>query len=122
MLAPRSYLKVADNSGAKYLVVIGRGKGTGKRFIKLGDIATCVVRGAIPNSQVKDHEIVKAVVVRTRKETRRKDGSYIRFSDNAAVVIDNNNLPRATRIFGPIATEIKKKGFNKIASLAKEVV
>lgn len=122
MLAPRSFLKVADNSGAKHLVVIGRGKGTGKRFVKLGDIATCVVRGAIPNSQVKDHELVKAVVVRTRKETRRKDGTYVRFSDNAAVIIDGANNPRATRVFGPIANEIKKKGFFKIASLAKEVV
>ncbi len=122
MLAPRSILTVADNSGAKKLVVIGIGKGTGKRFAKVGDIITCAVRGAIPNSQVKDHEIVKALIVRTRKEIRRRDGSYVRFSDNAAVVVDNNNLPRATRIFGPIAGEIKKKGFSKIASLAKEVI
>lgn len=122
MVSPRAYLKVADNSGAKYLVVIGMGKGTGRRFAKLGDIVTCAVRGAVPNTQVKDHEIVKAVIVRTKKETRRKDGTYIRFSDNAGVVIDNNNLPRATRVFGPIAAEIKKKGFSKIASLAKEVV
>ena len=122
MLAPRSILTVADNSGAKKLVVIGIGKGTGKRFAKIGDVVTCAVRGAIPNSQVKDHELVKAIIVRTKKEARRPDGSYIRFSDNAAVVIDNNNLPRATRIFGPIAGEIKKKGFSKIASLAKEVI
>ena len=122
MLMQRSFLKVADNSGAKNLVVIGMGKGSGRRFARIGDIVTCTVRGAIPNTQVKDHEIVKAVIVRTRKETRRKDGSYIRFSDNAAVVIDNNNLPRATRVFGPIASEIKKKGFAKIASLAKEVI
>lgn len=122
MVAPRSFLKSADNSGAKNLVVIGMGKGSGRRFARLGDVVTCTVRGAIPNSQVKDHEIVKAVIVRTRKEVRRKDGSYIRFSDNAGVVIDNNNLPRATRIFGPIANEIKKRGFAKIASLAKEVI
>ena len=122
MVSPRAYLKVADNSGAKYLVVIGMGKGSGRRFAKLGDIVTCSVRGAVPNSQVKDHEIVKAIIVRTKKETRRKDGTYIRFSDNAGVVIDNNNLPRATRVFGPIANEIKKKGFAKIASLAKEVI
>ena len=122
MLAPRSVVKVADNSGAKSLYIIGRGKGTGKRFVKLGDIATCVVRGANPLGQVKDHEKVKAVIVRTRKETRRKDGSYIRFSDNAAVIIDGNNLPRGTRVFGPIAQEIKSRGFNKIASLAKEVI
>lgn len=122
MVEPRSKLLVADNSGAKSLVVIGLGKGTGKRFAKLSDIVTCVVRGAIPNSQVKDHEIVKAVIVRTKKETRRSDGSYVRFSDNAAVIIDNANAPRATRIFGPVAAEIKAKGFSKIASLAKEVV
>lgn len=122
MLAKRSVLKVADNSGAKSLVVIGIGKGTGKRFVGIGDTITAVVRGAIPNTQVKDHEIVKAVVVRTRKETRRKDGSYIRFSDNAAVVIDTAGIPRATRIFGPVAAEIRKRGFSKIVSLAKEVI
>lgn len=122
MLATRTRLKVADNSGARSLVIIGKGKGTGKRFVRLGDIVTCVVRGAIPTGQVKDHEIVKALVVRTKKETRREDGSYIRFSDNAAVVIDANGNLRATRIFGPIAAEIKKRGFARIASLAKEVV
>jgi large subunit ribosomal protein L14 len=122
MLSRRSVLKVADNSGAKSLYIIGVGKGTGRRFVRIGDIVTCVVRGANPVGQVKDHEKVKAVIVRTRKETRRKDGSYIRFSDNAAVVIDQANAPRGTRIFGPIAVEIKSKGFNKIASLAKEVI
>ncbi len=122
MVSPRAYLKVADNSGAKNLVVIGMGKGSGRRFSRLGDVVTCTVRGAIPNSQVKDHEIVKAVIVRTKKETRRKDGTYSRFSENAGVVIDNNNLPRATRVFGPIANEIKKRGYAKIASLAKEVI
>lgn len=122
MLARRSRLSVADNSGAKSLVVIGIAKGTGRRFVGIGDVATCVVRGAIPNSNVKDHEIVKAVIVRTKKEKARPDGTYIRFSDNAAVIIDNNNIPRATRIFGPVAAEIKEKGFNKIASLAKEVM
>lgn len=122
MVSPRANLKVADNSGAKILQVIGMGKGTGRRFARLGDIVTCAVKGAIPNSQIKDHEIVKAVIVRTKKEVRRKDGSYIRFSENAAVVIDNNKLPRGTRVFGPIALEIKKKGFTKIASLAKEVI
>lgn len=122
MLARRSRLNVADNSGAKSLVIIGIGKGTGRRFVSLGDIVTCTVRGAIPNSGVKDHEIIKAVIVRTKKENRRQDGSYVRFSDNAGVVIDNNNEPRATRIFGPVASEIKERGFSKIASLAKEVV
>jgi len=122
MLLRRSKLTVADNSGAKTLVIIGLGKGTGRRFVRLGDTTTCVVRGASPTGQVKDHEIVKAVIVRTRKETRRRDGSYIRFSDNAAVIIDVGGTPRATRIFGPIAAEIKNKGFSKIVSLAKEVV
>src|SRR3990167_8180896 len=122
MLSVRSKLTAADNSGAKILVIIGIGKGTGRRFAKLTDVVTCTVRGAIPTGTVKDHEIVKAVIVRTKKETRRKDGSYIRFSDNAAVIIDPSLAPRATRIFGPVALEIKEKGFIKIASLAKEVV
>lgn len=122
MLRRRSNLIVADNSGAKSLHIIGLGKGSGRRNVYLGDVITCVVKGAIPNGQVKDHEVVKAVIVRSKKERRRKDGSYIRFSDNAAVIIDNAGIPRATRIFGPIAQEIKTKGFGKIASLAKEVV
>lgn len=122
MLLHRSNLTVADNSGAKNLVIIGLGLGSGQRFARLGEVVTCVVRGASPTGQVKDHEIVKAVIVRTKKESRRPDGSYIRFSDNAAVIIDNTNSPRATRIFGPIAADVKNKGFTKIASLAKEVV
>ena len=122
MLLRQSRSNVADNSGAKVLEVIGLGKGTGRRFVGIGDVVTCSVKGAIPHSQVKDHEIVKAVIVRTKKETRRKDGTLIRFSDNAAVIIDNNKAPRATRVFGPIAAEIRRKGFNKIASLAKEVI
>ncbi|OGD87276.1 50S ribosomal protein L14 [Candidatus Curtissbacteria bacterium RIFCSPHIGHO2_01_FULL_40_12] len=123
MLSVRSKLTAADNSGAKILVIIGIGKGTKRRFAKLADVVTCTVRGAIPTGTVKDHEIVKAVVVRTKKETRRKDGSYIRFSDNAAVIIDSpSNAPRGTRIFGPVAAEVKENGFTKIASLAKEVV
>lgn len=122
MLTTRSVLNVADNSGAKSLMIIGIGKGTGKRFARLGDIVTCVVRGTVPTGQVKDHEIVKAIIVRTKKETGRKDGSYIRFSDNAAVIIDNSRNPRASRIFGPIATELKNKGFSKIVSLAQEVI
>jgi large subunit ribosomal protein L14 len=123
MLIKESKLSVADNSGAKALYIIGLGKGTGRRSVGIGDIATCVVHGANPTGQVKDHEKVKAVIVRTRKEIRRQDGSYVRFSDNAAVIIDpSSNAPRATRIFGPIAVEIKDKGFSKIASLAKEVI
>ena len=122
MLIRRSMLTVADNSGAKNLRIIGIGKGSGRRFVGLGDVVTCTVYGASPIGQVKDHEIVQAVIVRTRKETRRSDGSYIRFSDNAAVIIDASKAPRGTRIFGPVAQEIKNKGFSKIASLAKEVV
>lgn len=122
MLRPRAKLNVADNSGAKSLVVIGIGKGSGKRFARLGEIITCVVKGASPTGQVKDHQIVKVVVVRTRKETRRADGSYIRFSDNAGVVSDVSGVPVGTRIFGPVAAELKQKGYIKIVSLAKEVI
>ncbi len=122
MLQRRTVLKVADNTGAKSLYIIGLAKGSGKRFGKLGEVVTCVVRGANPLGAVKDHEKVKAVIVRTKKETGRKDGSYIRFSDNAAVIIDAANVPRGTRVFGPIAQEIKQRGFAKIASLAKEVI
>src|SRR3989344_1873478 len=107
MLQRRSVLKVADNSGAKSLYIIGVGGGSGKRFVVLGDVVTCVVRGASPTGAVGDHEKVQAVVVRTKKETRRKDGSYVRFSDNAAVIVDQAGIPRGTRIFGPIALEIK---------------
>ena len=112
---------MADNSGAKSLVVIGLGKGTGKRFGRLGEMVTCVVKGASPTGQVKDHEIVKAIIVRSRKEVRRIDGTYIKFSDNAAVITDVNGVPRSTRIFGPIAAELKSKGYNKLISMAKEV-
>ena len=94
------------------------------RRATLGDVVTCVVKGAAAGGQVKDGEIVKAVIVRTRKEKRRDDGSYIRFSDNAAVLIDNakDKNPRGTRIFGPVAREVKENGFSKIASMAKEVM
>lgn len=122
MVAPRSKLIVADNSGAKSLVVIGLGKGSGKRFCHLGDLVTCVVKGANPLGQVKDHEVVKAVIIRSRKETRRADGSYIRFSDNAGVITDATGVPRGTRVFGPVASELKARGYNKIISMAKEVV
>lgn len=122
MLGLRSKLTVADNSGAKSIYIIGLGKGSGKKYARVGEIITCVVRGANPVGQVKDHSIVKAVIVRTRKETRRPDGSYVRFSDNAAVVCDPAGLPLGTRVFGPVSGELKQKGFNKIVSLAKEVI
>jgi large subunit ribosomal protein L14 len=114
-------LKPADNSGAKKLAVIGVSTKIGKKA-SIGDVVVCVVKGADPNGAVSDKEKVKALIVRTRKEIRRKDGSYIRFDDNAAVIIDKNGLPKGTRILGPIAREIKEIGYNKIASLAREVV
>ena len=122
MIQLRTVLKVADNTGAEKLVVIHAGPGN-KRFATIASIITCVVNGASPVGVVKDSEIVKAVVVRTKKEKRRDDGSYIRFDDNAAVIIDNpkDKNPRGTRIFGPVARELKEKGFTKIISMAKEV-
>lgn len=121
MVQHRSMLNVADNSGAKKLQVIQLLGGSRKRFGRLGDIMVAVVKGADPNGVIKDHEIVRVVLVRSRKEVRRADGSYIKFDENAAVVIDKDNNMRATRIFGPIAREIRDAGFNKIVSLAPEV-
>lgn len=122
MVQHRTILNVADNSGALNLMLIGV---LAKRKVAyVGDIVTCVVKGADPQGQVKDGELVKAVIVRTKKEKRRNDGSYIRFSDNAAVLIDNpkDKNPKGTRIFGPISREVKEAGFFKIASMAKEVI
>lgn len=114
-------LVVADNSGAKKLQVIQLLGGSGKRFGRIGDVMVAVVKGADPNGQVKNHEIVKALLVRSRKEVRRADGSYIKFDDNAAVVVDKDGNMRATRVFGPIAREVRDAGFNKVVSLAQEV-
>lgn len=122
MIQNRAMLNVADNSGAKSLQMIGQPGRSRQRFAKLGEIVTCVVKKADSNGAVKDAEIVKAVLVRARKENRRVDGSYVRFDDNAAVIIDNAGNPRGTRIFGPIAREIRDRGFLKIVSLAPEVV
>lgn len=122
MLQNRSRLKVADNTGAFVLEVIGIPGFGRKKNANLGDLVTCTVKGASPNGTVKDHEIIKAVIVRTKKEVSRKDGSYIRFSDNAAVIVDKDKNPRGTRIFGPVAREIKDLGYAKIASLAPEVL
>lgn len=123
MLQLRSILTLADNSGAKRLRLIHIPGAWKRKWANVGDTVTAVVDQAVPTGVVKDSEIVKAVVVRTRKETRRKDGSYVRFDDNAAVVIDpKSGEPRGTRIFGPVAREVKDKGFNKIASLAAEVI
>lgn len=121
MVQHRTILKVADNSGAKNLYVIQPLGGSGKRKATLGQLVTAVVKGAIPEAQVKNHEIVRCVIVRTRKEVRRPDGSYIKFDDNAGVVVDKDGNLRATRIFGPIAREVRDAGYNKIVSLAKEV-
>lgn len=122
MLQNRSMLNVADNSGAKSLQMIGQPGRSRQRFAKLGEVITCVVKKADPNGAVKESEVVKAVLVRTSKENRRVDGSYVRFDDNAAVVIDNSGNPKGTRIFGPVAREIRDRGFLKIVSLAPEVV
>ncbi|HLA25954.1 MAG TPA: 50S ribosomal protein L14 [Patescibacteria group bacterium] len=124
MVQLRTMLTSADNTGARRLMCIQVMGGYRKRYGRIGDIITCVIKEATPHSMVKKSEIVKAVVVRARKETRRKDGSYIRFDDNAAVIITDlkNKEPKGTRIFGPIPREIKEKGFHKIASLAPEVL
>jgi len=124
MIQLRSVLNVADNSGAKKLNVILVHGGSRRRFGHVGDVVTASVEGADPLGQIKDKQVVKAVIVRTRKETGRPDGSYVRFSDNAAVIIDSIGAknPIATRIFGPIAREVKDAGFAKIASLAPELV
>ena len=121
MIQLRSILIPADNSGAKKLMVIGISPKIGKKA-SLGDVVLCVVRGAASAGVVADHEKVRVLVVRTRKEVGRQDGSYVRFDDNAGVIIDKQGLPRGTRILGPIAREVKEAGYNKIASLAREVV
>ncbi len=124
MVQHRTMLKAADNSGAKVLQVIHIFGGSKRKFGYIGDVLNCVVKVASPTGQVKQGEIVKVVLVRSRKEIRRKDASYIRFSDNAGVVIDNpkDKNPRGTRIFGPIAREVRDSGFMKIASMAVEVL
>lgn len=123
MLQLRSMITVADNTGAKIVQMIGMPKKGNHKIATLGDIITCVVKKAAPFGQVKKSEVVHGVIVRTRKEVRREDGSYIRFDDNAVVIVagKDSQEPKATRVFGPIAKEIKDKGFNKIASLAEEV-
>ena len=122
MVQQESRLNVADNSGAKKLLVIRVLGGTKRRYARIGDKIICTVKAADPNANVKKGDIVRAVVVRTRKEVRRRDGSYIRFDDNAAVIINKENNPRGTRVFGPIAKELRDKNFSKIISLAPEVV
>jgi large subunit ribosomal protein L14 len=121
MVQLRSVLVPADNSGAKRLQVIGVSTKIGKKA-SIGDVVTCVVDRASPTGAVKDKQKVSVLIVRTKKEIRRKDGSYVRFDDNAGVVINKDGLPVGTRILGPIAREVKEVGYTRIASLAREVV
>lgn len=122
MIQLRSIVVAADNTGSEKLAVIQVLGRQNKKCAYIGDVINCVVKKANPIGMVKNHEVVKAVVIRTRKETRRKDGSYIRFDDNAVVLIDTlkDKNPRGTRIFGPVARELKEKGFTKIISMAQE--
>ena len=122
MIQKESRLKVADNSGAKEVLCISVLGGTGKRYASVGDLITVAVKSAIPTSSVKKGAVSTAVVVRTKKEVRRKDGSYIRFDDNACVLLSAAKEPVATRIFGPVARELRERQFMKIVSLAPEVV
>jgi large subunit ribosomal protein L14 len=123
MIQHRSMLVVADNSGAKKLQCIRVLGGYQKRAAGVGDIITCVVKEAVPRATVKKSDVVHAVIVRTHKETRRPDGTYVRFDDNAAVIVDKKSKePKGTRIFGPIAREVRLAGFAKITSLAPEVL
>jgi large subunit ribosomal protein L14 len=122
MIRQESILQVADNSGAKSLLCIRVLGGTRKKYARIGDVITVTVKVAMPGGVVKKGQVTKAVVVRTRKEIRRNDGSYIRFDENAAVIINENKEPVGTRIFGPVARELRDKKFMKIISLAPEVL
>ena len=121
MIQPQTYLTVADNTGAKNLMCI-RVLGNNRKYANVGDIIIGVVKDAIPNMAVKRSSVVRAVIVRTRKTIKRTDGMAVRFDDNAAVIINAENNPRGTRVFGPVAKEIREKNFTKIISLANEVV
>ena len=122
MVQQQSILNVADNTGAKKIMVIRVLGGSKRRFGRIGDVVVASVKEAIPNGNVKKGDVVKAVIVRTKKETRRADGSYIKFDDNAAVVLNTALEMRGTRIFGPVARELRAKNFRKIVSLAPEVL
>jgi large subunit ribosomal protein L14 len=122
MIQQESMVRVADNSGAKRALVIRVLGGTRRRYAGLGDVVIVAVKDALPNGTVKKSDVARAVVVRTVKETRRKDGSYIRFDENAVVIINDDGEPRATRIFGPVARELREKKYMKIVSLAPEVI
>lgn len=122
MIQPRTMLKVADNSGAKIIQVFNVLGGTRRRYAQLGDIIVATVKKAEPRKLVKKHDKVKAVIIRQHKEYKRADGSYIRFDDNAAVILGDGKLPKGTRILGPTAKELKEKGFDKIAMMAAELL
>ncbi len=122
MIQQESRLKVADNTGAKQILCIRVLGGSGRRYAGIGDIIVATVKDAIPGGNVKKGDVVKAVVVRTTKSRRRPDGSYIRFDENAAVILKGDNEPRGTRIFGPVGRELRDKKFMKIISLAPEVL
>jgi large subunit ribosomal protein L14 len=122
MIQERSILTVADNTGARKIRCFRILGGTGRRYARIGDIIIASVQDSIPQATVKKGEVVRAVLIRTAKELRRDDGTYVRFDDNAAVIIDENGDPRGTRIFGPVARELRAKNFVKIISLAPEVV
>ncbi|MGI6484133.1 MAG: 50S ribosomal protein L14 [Candidatus Dojkabacteria bacterium] len=123
MIQKESIVKVADNSGAREAKVVSIPGASKVRYAKIGDIVVVSIQKTIPNTGVKDHELYKAVVVRTKKELRRKDGTYVRFDDNAVVLVDpKNKTPKGTRIFGPVARELREGGFDKILSLAPEVL
>ena len=122
MIMPQTRLKVADNTGAKELLTIRVLGGSGRRYAGLGDVIVATVKDAIPGGNVKKGDVVKAVIVRTKKQTRRPDGSYIKFDENAAVILKNDGDPRGTRIFGPVGRELREKKYMKIISLAPEVL
>jgi large subunit ribosomal protein L14 len=122
MIQQYTRLKVADNSGAKVISCIGVPGGSGRRYAWLGDLIVASVKEAVPAAGVKKGEVVKAVIVRTAKSQRRKDGSHIKFDENAAVIVNDDNMPRGTRIFGPVARELRDKDFMRIVSLAPEVL
>ena len=122
MIQSETFLKVADNTGAKEIKCIRVLGGTRRKYANIGDVIVCSVRKAAPNGTVKKGEVVKAVIVRSARGTRRTDGTYVRFDENAAVLIKEDNSPRGTRIFGPVARELRDSGFVKICSLAPETI
>ena len=122
MIRPHTRLKVADNTGVRQIMCIGVLGGTGKRYARVGDVIVASVKRAIPGAIVKEGEVIRAVIVRSAQSYRRPDGSYIRFDENAAVILSDKNNPKGSRIFGPVARELREQNFTKIISLAPEVL